>query len=378
MIGTTERRKSFPKPSPLAPFVLISVGVCLALLLSEISFRFYKFGLSAQVFSLQSAAKIRHNLIQHAYPGAIDDELGWIPQPGFKGSENTWGTTVTINEDSTRSNGAKSLPPVPPLIVAVGDSFTFGDEVSDQETWPAYLEQLLRVPVLNGGVFNYGVDQITLRARRLVEIYHPNIVIMSLISDDILRCREEIRAGLPKPYFTIENERLTLQPIPAGLATKTRAETVKKREHDSLKQILGYSYVIDRIMTRLNPSYWLVGTPDRKIENDPQRVSCLLIRDLFSWLKAQNIEFYLLPQYRSFQVEDTPSTDESSSKRGGPLEALLSCVALSRSQIIDMWPELQKLKATNLRGFQRLYRAHMTSEGNQFTARWVASAIRLP
>jgi hypothetical protein len=38
----------------------------------------------------------------------------------------------------------------------VGDSFTFGDQVSADETWPACLEATLHRGVDNGGVFGYG------------------------------------------------------------------------------------------------------------------------------------------------------------------------------------------------------------------------------
>ena len=52
------------------------------------------------------------------------------------------------------------------VILAVGDSFTFGDEVKDDETWPAHLQQLLGRRVLNAGVSGYGFDQIVLRAEK--------------------------------------------------------------------------------------------------------------------------------------------------------------------------------------------------------------------
>ena len=43
--------------------------------------------------------------------------------------------------------------------MAVGDSFTFGDEVNDGQTWPAQLQQLTGRRVINGGVSGYGFDQ---------------------------------------------------------------------------------------------------------------------------------------------------------------------------------------------------------------------------
>ena len=67
------------------------------------------------------------------------------------------------------------------MILAVGDSFTFGDRVSDHETWPAQLERLTGRQVLNAGVFGYGVDQAYLRAVALLETYDTDLVVLALI-----------------------------------------------------------------------------------------------------------------------------------------------------------------------------------------------------
>ena len=66
-------------------------------------------------------------------------------------------------------------------ILILGDSFTFGDEVSDNETWPAVLEKIANKKVVNGGVFGYGIDQSFLRMKVLVAKYNPDIVIFSFI-----------------------------------------------------------------------------------------------------------------------------------------------------------------------------------------------------
>ena len=42
-----------------------------------------------------------------------------------------------------------------------------GDEVADEEAWPAYLQGMIGRHVLNGGVGGYSLDQTVLRAERL-------------------------------------------------------------------------------------------------------------------------------------------------------------------------------------------------------------------
>ena len=95
----------------------------------------------------------------------LDPELGWSVGPGGHGP--------TYNSDGrgVRRASGREYPDLPApgvvRIVTVGDSFTHGDEVADQETWQAELERLdPRLEVLNLGVGGYGTDQAFLRWRR--------------------------------------------------------------------------------------------------------------------------------------------------------------------------------------------------------------------
>ena len=44
-------------------------------------------------------------------------------------------------------------------ILTVGDSFTFGDQVSDQSTWPSCIEKELKIKTDNGGYGGYSAGQ---------------------------------------------------------------------------------------------------------------------------------------------------------------------------------------------------------------------------
>src|SRR5262245_27375193 len=114
-----------------------------------------------------------------------DGVLGHVPNPGFStpGFSNSF---HTIDADGLRSGGG-TAPSGDGLILAVGDSFTYGDEVRDEETWPARLQALTGRRVLNGGVTGYGLDQTVLRLERLAEAYAPSLVILGFIADDIRR-----------------------------------------------------------------------------------------------------------------------------------------------------------------------------------------------
>ena len=69
-------------------------------------------------------------------------------------------------------HGFRQMPPPPadatagPPVLATGDSYTQGDEVDNDHTWPAQLQGLLRRRTINAGVAAYGFDQIVLRTEQ--------------------------------------------------------------------------------------------------------------------------------------------------------------------------------------------------------------------
>lgn len=142
-----------------------------------------------------------------------DDLLGYAPKPGFRGAGAS-GWPVTIDAGGFRRSGGVAAAGIDGVILAVGDSYTFGEEVGDGDTWPAQLERLSGRRVLNGGVSGYGFDQVVLRAERLTERHHPSMVIVGFIADDIRRTEMRRLWGRNKPWFAIGRDELVLQGVP--------------------------------------------------------------------------------------------------------------------------------------------------------------------
>jgi hypothetical protein len=135
----------------------------------------------------------------------FDELLGYVPREGFSASINApgWhGDKLTIRKDGFRSNGSEP-PPLPAEVLVVGDSFTFGEQVSDNETWPACLERKLGRGVDNGGVGGYGTAQALRRASlKLAEKSYNTLVLSTLVETDdwnFGRDRLSYRNGFPKP-----------------------------------------------------------------------------------------------------------------------------------------------------------------------------------
>jgi lysophospholipase L1-like esterase len=76
-----------------------------------------------------------------------------------------------------------------PTILALGDSFTFGAGVADDETFSARLDQWLGpdIAVVNGGQPGYGVFQMVAELRRLGDVLRPRLVIVVIWQGDFVR-----------------------------------------------------------------------------------------------------------------------------------------------------------------------------------------------
>ena len=79
-------------------------------------------------------------------------------------------------------------------ILILGDSFTFGTNVSDEESYPYYLERLLPgTEVLNMGIEGYGHDQMLLYLKEEGLKYNPDIIIVGFLYCDIfIKCANYI------------------------------------------------------------------------------------------------------------------------------------------------------------------------------------------
>lgn len=134
----------------------------------------------------------------------------------------------------------------------MGDSYTYGDEVLDEEAWPAQLQRLSGRRVLNGGVTGYGFDQTVLRAEQLTGMHRPSVVIVSFIADDVRRTEMRRMWWRDKPWFAIENDELVLKGVPVPSRTRLppkirhRLDGVLVDFPPMLQHLLGYHSRVHR------------------------------------------------------------------------------------------------------------------------------------
>jgi len=286
----------------------------------------------------------------------IDDPtLGYVPRPNYNGAG--FGTDA---EGFRRS----AAMPRGDVILAVGDSFTFGDEVADDQTWPAHLQQLLGRQVLNAGVSGYGFDQIVLRAEKIVPKLHPSTLVVGFIADDILRTEMRRRWSADKPYFEIRDGALVLHEVALPRPDPTTSLGFFERT-------LGYSYLLDFVMSRLDlTDNWHSDHVRVHPSGTGEKISCLLTHRLADLQRRSGARLLIVAQYDTMVWRDARFAAEQRRLT----KNLLEC---SRRQGLDVLDTFDALAANGGKGSPRsLYGEwHMNDAGNRLTAGLIATAL---
>ncbi len=147
----------------------------------------------------------------------LDPELYWFPRPSQKTAE------VTINSVGLRGPETKEKDPSRFRILTTGDSFTFGDRVTDPESWPSQLGAVLDkekathpgdskpIEVLNGGGPGWGIFQMERYLRRAIPRYAPDLVMLTITPIDIYR--QPFSPSQLAAYLKTQQRRKTLRDV---------------------------------------------------------------------------------------------------------------------------------------------------------------------
>jgi len=165
----------------------------------------------------------------------FDPDLGWAYRPNYRGSLYS---NNSIGLRGTREYDLKAISNTL-RIAAFGDSFVYGTEVGDHDTWTYHLETLLpSVEVLNFGIGGHGTDQAFLRYMTLGRQYAPGIVLIGFTAVSLRRNVNVYRRFIStsqivhfKPRFELdEHGELVLVPLPV----KSKEDYWKYYEHPEL------------------------------------------------------------------------------------------------------------------------------------------------
>lgn len=177
------------------------------------------------------------------------DTRGWANKPGITTvyGEAEFAIDVTHNALGYRGHEiSREKPPGVRRVLVLGDSFTYGIGVADDETFSARLERAVPgLEVLNTGVNGYGTAQELLLLRDEGLALQPDLVLVAFFWNDV---GNNYR---PFPRFVLDGERL-VWPEP-----KQVAPLVPVPHRPWLRHSYAYRFVSDRLKL---VNYWLKVT----------------------------------------------------------------------------------------------------------------------
>ncbi|HTL46541.1 MAG TPA: SGNH/GDSL hydrolase family protein [Verrucomicrobiae bacterium] len=209
-------------------------------------------------------ATCRHIWVQNHRGGANVAEFydahhpmrGWTPVANLKDKPAFYNKVLSTNSRGLRGKReyAYEKPAGKVRILAVGDSFTFGEDVSDNEVYTHYLEHLIpNAEVINIGVHGYGHDQMLLYLKEEGIKYKPDILFLGFLFYDMERNLLDFR-DFAKPRFRLSGGQLKLTNTPVPTPDQV------------LKQEFWRSKAADLWTIYYNHAAWENGANARKMK----------------------------------------------------------------------------------------------------------------
>jgi hypothetical protein len=286
---TGGRRKRAPVMRAVESVGILLIATLIYLTLGEIAVRV------AMHASLTDWRDFRHERAAGTINKAVeyDSLLGWRLRPHLKAG---WLNTLDYG---FRSNGDADAKVQPGGVLAVGSSFTVGSEVNDDQSWPAQLQQLTGWNVNNAGEGGYQADQIVLLAEQLLPLVRPQVIVVDLIPGTIISTGYA-SSGWPKPYFTIEDDKLAIHNSPVPHSNTDADRT-------GIKWYLGHSAVLDQFMAAFFADYWFTadGNSFVTVATDEVGVTCRLLAELKQKTDVADVRLVLYQQYGGLEVVDS-------------------------------------------------------------------------
>lgn len=170
---------------------------------------------------------IRRSVEKYEFEGKSsftwDPLVGWLYRPDLDDPQHH------VNEQGIRLavGDARTVPAQPPAgrlrVAAFGDSYTFGSQVTHEQSWPQVMAAELAAAgrpaeVLNFGVPGHGTGQAYLRWQTAGQDFHPDVVLFGFTAENLYRMVNIGRwfyTGSPvdffsKPRFVPEGDGLRL------------------------------------------------------------------------------------------------------------------------------------------------------------------------
>jgi hypothetical protein len=342
----------------------------------------------------------------------MDAELGWVRKPHTNGQEkgrNGKKTQYTINKYGARHN--PGFDDLTPTISLFGDSYAFGRQVNDEQTWSHFVSKKINKDILNFGVGNYGLDQAILRMEREVLKRNSELVIIAIVPETICRIQsvwkhysEYGNTFAFKPRFILDKKK-QLKLINNIINEKEKyfnyfkyIDEIRKYdlfyEKKFMKDILTFPYVYSfvksirrngvlvpsLIKSKISKNFSIKDRPFQIILKNNHMISMSLYNeknslDLFEALieradlvakkNQSHLLFCLIPQLQDIELIKT---------HGKYYGDLLSRLAL-KYNTLDLTDSLMEKENVGKYYTHDLYGGHLSLQGNKLVADKIAKSV---
>ena len=164
----------------LAKIFLILTGVLIGLLCME-------------TFAVATGILVQHASAQRDFLESIqyDSRLGYKAKPNLKDLKMVWKTAGVSDVIRTDSFGFRNLGKdyTKSNLYFIGDSFTWGEWVSEENTFPRLIESELKQPVISLGIPGYGFEQYEVLFQDSVAKYKPHTAVLCVFANDLTNYR---------------------------------------------------------------------------------------------------------------------------------------------------------------------------------------------
>ncbi len=286
----------------------------------------------------------------------FDPELGWVPLP------NSSRPGVTVNRLGQRGSEVVPLERTErsPRVLLVGDSYTFGAQVNDEETYGSLLaaRHLPEGEVINLGVSGYGPDQAVLFYEREGVKYKPDIVVLGFFVHGISRNAARFKY-YTKPRFELVGEKV--QPSSARIPSPT--DLLAEYRAGKRRMAPEYPYLAEALLDLFRKA------TTRKIEETSPvwRVTEGMLERFRERAEAEGTRPFLLiiPYSEILEKKESRSTVVA--------DLLTRKARASGLAHLDLGPVF-RAKAPREKG--PLYDGHWTARGHEIAAEALHQALR--
>ncbi len=336
---------------------------------------------------------------EHMDPGMIlyDAELGWKLKPYWAGRHTHYDYDVSysINSDGFRGKSAAAHlnshnNDREKTFAIVGDSFSFGLGVNDEQTFTALLNASAEntavfssgseYSFLNYSVPGYSTDQQLLLIKKQGDKITRNIVLVVYLGNDIFDNMRPfpLQAEHGKPYFSLQDNRLLLNNVPVPLTRKpaaarntTISSLVMGKDY---KQSFLSGFEISRRLALFQPDIQLNRERLAERFSDPLKLMSALIAEINSVLQARqgSLTVVLLPGRSYVQAPLSVSAGYQEYFRQSIKK---SVTALPAVQVLDLALYLKQYYITQSKQLYYPNEGHLTPMGHQVVAEYLRSQL---